>query len=208
MKSNRVGIVNYGLGNIQSLSNAMQFIGVDNFIVTDPEHFSDCSHLILPGVGSYKAAMNSLDERKLKSPLLDAVNCNTPVLGICLGMQLLFDQSVEGGVTKGLGIICGEASALDVTPEFKVPQTQWNKLEYHGHDQTLNSALNNKFFYFSHSYAVYNSVLTQLDEYALTHYGGSSFLSYAKSGNLQTMQFHPENSGKNGLSLLRSFIGD
>lgn len=207
MTQNRVGIINYGLGNIQSLSNALHFIGMDSLIISEPNQISECSHLILPGVGSFKVAMHALDQNNLTSPLLDALNSGTPTLAICLGMQLLFQRSVEGGITNGLGFVPGEVSQLKVGNETKVPHTQWNRLYYHGNCKISKQILENPLYYFTHSYAIYDAPHSKLDEFSLTEYGGSKFLSYAKVDNVMMCQFHPENSRENGLKLLKIFAG-
>jgi len=207
MTQNRVGIIHYGLGNIQSLSNALHFIGVDSLIVSEPNQISDCSHLILPGVGSFKIAMRALDENNLTSPLLGALNSGIPTLAICLGMQLLFERSTEGGVTNGLGFVSGEVSQLKVVDGTKVPHTQWNKLCYHGDNKKSKLILEDSLYYFTHSYAIYGAPYSKLDEFSLTEYGGGKFLSYAKVDNVMMCQFHPENSRENGLKLLTTFAG-
>ena len=209
MKTTNIGIINYGLGNIFSLMNACNHLGFKSFIIQKPTDFTKASHLILPGVGAYSAASLALDEAKMKIPLSEAINNDIPTLGICLGMQLMFKASLEGGLHSGLGFISENIEKLDPIERSKVPHVQWNSVQYFGDDEKKNRALiHANYFYFTHSYASINFTHENLNDYGLTHYGGQTFMSYARKGNITMTQFHPEKSGIVGLKFLENFIGN
>lgn len=207
MRSIKVGIIDYGLGNIFSLINAFKIFDVDSLLVKEPGQIKGCTHLILPGVGGFAKASSSLEKSNLRIEFSNAVSNGTPVFGICLGMQLFFEESLEGGKSNGLGIMPGIVRKLDLQNTAKVPHVQWNAVKYFGANPIEQEILNEQFFYFSHSYAVLETELSNLTAYGITEYGSKTFLSYARSDNIFMSQFHPEKSGPNGLKLLKSFIG-
>lgn len=207
MSKKLIGIVDYGLGNIQSLKNALNFFSCDWLLISEEKYMNKCSHLILPGVGAFGSAMSSLKTKNLISPLLNSLDTGKPTMGICLGMQLLFEESCEGGLFKGLGILKGQVEDIKLNDRAKSPHTQWNRVDFHRDGERDISMVSENFYYFTHSYAVYDVGLNEFDEKGFSEYGGRNFLSYARAKNLFLTQFHPENSGENGLKLLNKFLG-
>lgn len=208
MKEIKVGIIDYGLGNIFSLMNSFNYLGVNCFLIEESSQFSEASHLLLPGVGAYRDANLALKRAKLRKPLITAVKNNVPTLGICLGMQLLFSASLEGGESPGLELITGNVERLKPTDQSKVPHVQWNNVQYVGKDSESKKIINGNYFYFGHSYANVNIFSSNFDEYGVTEYGGQTFVSYARKANLMMTQFHPEKSGNIGLKFLTKFLGE
>jgi len=184
-----IGIVDYGAGNIASVSNALAFIGCDASIVSSPGELDRCDGLVFPGVGSFGAMVETLEARSLYDPLKEKISEGTPFLGICLGLQLLFDGSEESPDHKGFGIFKGNAKRFS---QGKVPQIGWNSVE------PVGGAISGGWAYFVHSYKIDEC------EHALAHtdYFGA-YVSAVKKDNITALQFHPEKSGPYGLSLLR-----
>ncbi|HIQ47230.1 MAG TPA: imidazole glycerol phosphate synthase subunit HisH [Sulfurovum sp.] len=205
-----IGIVDYNMGNLASVINAFLKVGVDAKLESDPSKLNDYDKLILPGVGAYGDAMAHLQENGMDKAVIDFAATGKPLLGICLGMQLLFDSSDEFGATKGLGLIPGKVVAFDESKfdhPLKVPHMGWNELFQVSSEQV---AVSNELFqglpddfylYFVHSFhAVCN------DKYAIgkTHYG-YEFVSAVQNGNIYGIQPHPEKSHENGLKIIENF---
>lgn len=205
-----IGIVDYNMGNLASVINAFLKVGVDAKLESDPSKLNDYDKLILPGVGAYGDAMAHLQENDMDKAVIDFAATGKPLLGICLGMQLLFDSSDEFGATKGLGLIPGKVVAFDESKfdhPLKVPHMGWNELFQVSSEQV---AVSNELFqglpddfylYFVHSFhAVCN------DKYAIgkTHYG-YEFVSAVQNGNIYGIQPHPEKSHENGLKIIENF---
>ena len=206
-----VVIVDYGCGNIQSLDRALQRIGVQTNFTSNPKIIKNASKIILPGVGAYATGMSKLKEIGLTSVLKDFANSGKPLLGICLGMQLLVDYSEEFGEHKGLGIINGTASKFRPTHGIKVPHTGWNSIEVPSKnnanfldDPILKGILPGKDYYFVHSYMV--KVKNEFNNIAETSYGSDTFSSIIKNNSVYGCQFHPEKSGTLGSKFLENFI--
>ncbi|KAB7704176.1 imidazole glycerol phosphate synthase subunit HisH [Bacillus aerolatus] len=198
-----IGIVDYGMGNLFSVSKALERIGIPYVISESPEELSQTKGLILPGVGSFKDAMALLKEKKLDEFLYDYVDSGRPLLGICLGMQLLFQESEENGLTEGLSLLKGRVKRIpaDGGDKVKVPHMGWNNLAFHQESPVLYGT-EEGFVYFVHSYYV-----AEMDKEALlasTVYS-VEIPAVVGRGNIFGMQFHPEKSGRVGMQLLTNF---
>ena len=197
-----IGIVAYGLGNIRSIANALDAIAVPWQIVSDAKAVADCSHLILPGVGAFAYGMQQLQETDLLSPILSHLQAGKPFLGICLGMQLLFDVSFENGETAGLGVIAGKvatfASTTDAKGKLHKIHVGWNDCA----GQKQSSYELDHSFYFTHG--CYCRCEDSNDVLALSDYG-LQFPAAIERGNILGVQFHPEKSHRAGLQLLTDF---
>ena len=204
MKNNLLGIVNYGLGNIQSLKNALSSIDCKFCIIDEPTQIDRCTHLILPGVGAYGSAMASIENNGIMKLLIERITEGMPILGICLGMQLFFQESHEGGKIKGFGIFRGTVRSLKLSEGFKSLHTQWNQV--HNSNSGNCALITNSFYYFTHRYAIYEPEISDFDELGFSEYSGHQFLSYAKKQNITLVQFHPENSGEIGLKFLKNYV--
>jgi glutamine amidotransferase len=199
-----VAIVDYNMGNLASVYNACKLIGIDAAIVSNPEKLKNYDRIILPGVGAFGDAMKHLETTGMKSAILDFAKTNKPIIGICLGMQLLFESSEEFGKHKGLGLIPGkiipfDKSLMDMN-EHKVPHVGWNKI--FNKQSKLFEGLENPYLYFVHSYHVVTD-----DKYTIgtTHYG-YDFVSAVQKDNIYGFQPHPEKSHDNGIKILKNFI--
>lgn len=197
-------IVDYGVGNLFSLKSSLARIGESVSVSGNKEEILHADRIILPGVGAFENAAAKLREGGLDNTLKEAVKRGIPLLGICLGMQLLFDRSFEFGEHEGLGLIPGSVTsfASDVTP-LKVPQIGWNRLKFPSKKSRLFKYINEgDYVYFVHSYSA-----TGCDNYisATTDYG-ITLTAAAENGCVFGTQFHPEKSGNVGLDILRAFI--
>lgn len=200
-----VGVIDYGAGNVTNVSRALDFLGVNNELVSSPEKWGRFSALILPGVGSFVYGMEELRERRLTSAIIEATEFGTPLLGICLGMQLLFDFSEEGGGAEGLGLIPGVVRQLEPSPgesEIRVPHVGWSRIASVATDAVLPQG--GGAFYFSHSFAA-----DGVPEDIVTSHGflGSRrFVASVASKRLTGLQFHPEKSSHTGLGVLKGWV--
>ncbi|MBN2881023.1 imidazole glycerol phosphate synthase subunit HisH [Candidatus Woesearchaeota archaeon] len=196
-------VVNYGMGNLCSIEKALKKIGAQFIISNDIEDLKKCSKIILPGVGSFKEGMKNLNELKLTDAIrTEVLEKNKPFLGICLGMQLIFDSSEEGGFSQGLGLIKGDVKKFDSKINLKVPHVGWNNVEYKNIKISIFQDIpDNSDFYFVHSY---HAILTEDVNYFTTNYG-YDFVSVVNKGNIFGTQFHPEKSQKKGLDILKNF---
>ena len=193
-----VAIVDYEMGNIKSIENAINYIGDFNIKITaDGDSILQADIIILPGVGAFPDAMQKLKERNLVAVLNEAVITNkTPTLGICLGMQLLFEESDEFVVTKGMGLIKGNVENFS-KKKFKVPHIGWEKIKKTRNTNLLN---NNDYYYFVHSF--FCRPKNKKTILSLTNYQGFNYCSSIHIDNIFATQFHPEKSGKSGLKIL------
>jgi len=199
-----VAIVDYEMGNIKSIENAINHVGNFNIKITaDGDSILQADIIILPGVGAFPDAMQKLKERNLVAVLNEAVITNrTPTLGICLGMQLLFDSSEEKVVTDGLGWIPGKVVYMEPKGNLRVPHIGWNSLILSEYDSLFSFLDHDKDFYFVHSLYVQCE-----DSHVLARFQyGDAMVASVKKDNIVGMQFHPEKSQKNGLTALRSFF--
>ena len=200
-----IHIINYGLGNLSSIKNIITKVGGISTIVNDVSQIKDASKIILPGVGAFDHGMRKLGEEGWISGLESAaLERNIPILGICLGMQLMCNRSEEGKLS-GLGWIDAEVCRFNMTPDakLKVPHMGWNTVAIQKENLLLNKTQEEQRFYFVHSYHVVCNV--QSDELATANYG-YNFTAAFNKGNIFGVQFHPEKSHRFGMELLRKFI--
>ena len=195
-------ILDYGVGNLFSLRCSLAYIGEPSEITSDPNKVLTADRIILPGVGAFKDAMEKLIASGLAEPLKAAAAKGTPILGICLGMQLLFEKSFEYGEHQGLGFLKGEVAPIPVTGGIKIPHMGWNALCFKKDKHPLFRYLaEGDYVYFVHSYAAVNCDDSVI---AMTEYGTPVTAAVAKN-NVMGCQFHPEKSGEVGLKILKSF---
>lgn len=195
-----IGIIDYGMGNLFSVSKALERLGVDYFISEEKEQLLSADALILPGVGAFPDAMERLNETGLTEMIQQFVDSGKPLLGICLGMQLLFDRSEENKLTKGLAILPGEVVRF-TGEDYKVPHMGWNRLKFNN-SSTILANIEEDFVYFVHSYYV----KTEADDVVIASCEYDVDVpAVVGRGNVFGMQFHPEKSGKLGMELLHNF---
>lgn len=205
-----LAIVDYQMGNLRSVQKAFQAIGVDAVVVDDPQQIRKADRLVLPGVGAFRDAIGLLRSTQLDQAVLEHIQTGKPLLGVCLGMQLLFDQSEEGGIFEGLGVVPGKVVAFDVDPSLKIPHMGWNTAKA---NQTSNAAgmkvladeestESDPFYYFVHGYYCQPSASEHIG--LETEYG-LQFCSAVTKDNVVATQFHPEKSQASGLKLLKRF---
>lgn len=196
----KICLIDYGAGNLRSIENALAKLGGKAETVTNPGNLAGASAIILPGVGNFGSAMEKLES--FRTPIKRAVNAGTPFLGVCLGIQVIFDESDESPGVAGLGLIPGTCKRF---PEnMKVPHIGWNTININKETPLLNEINTGSFYYFVHSYY---SVPTDEEVIAgETDYGNITFPSIIIQDNIHATQFHPERSGEKGLKLLANFL--
>lgn len=197
-----IAIIDYGAGNLQSVVKAFHFIGCDIAIASSKQELMAADAAILPGVGAFGDAMSCLRNSGLVQPVIDFIHTGKPFLGICLGLQLLFEGSEESPDVPGLGILHGTISKIPADCGLKVPHIGWNSLDMKKHDGLFKGIQPNSYVYFVHSY--YLKAKNRDEVAAVTTYGVDIDASVQK-GNLFATQFHPEKSGEVGLKMLRNF---
>jgi glutamine amidotransferase len=198
-----ITIVDYGMGNLRSVFNALTLLGQDVQITSDPDEILSAERLILPGVGAFGLAMHNLRERGLIDPLNEKVIAQqTPILAICLGMQLLAESSNEHGQHDGLGWIPGRVKLFELD-DLKSPHVGWNDIAVQGDPPLFRGLGGNKEFYFVHSY---HFETDETEVVAATTDYGYDFVAAVHRDNIFGTQFHPEKSQDNGLRVLRNFI--
>jgi glutamine amidotransferase len=197
-----IQIVDYGMGNLRSVQKAFERLSVPAQICTSPEGLKDCERLVLPGVGAFRDAIAELRRQEFVEPIKAHIAAGRPFLGICLGLQLLFDVSYEDGTWEGLGIVPGEVVRFPEVAGLKVPHMGWNRVEPVADCPLLAGIPRDSYFYFVHSYYVVprdERVIAGHTEY------GRTFTSVIQSGKAFATQFHPEKSQQFGLRLLQNF---
>ncbi len=194
-------ILDYGLGNLGSIKNMLKHIGAESNISRDIKEIHQANKLILPGVGAFDKAMSKINKLGLKNILLDRASEGIPILGICLGMQLLLDSSEEGKL-PGLGLIPGEVKKFNAENNLKVPHMGWNDVEIVQDNNLTKNLLPHSRFYFVHSY--FAKVRNASHSMMQTNYG-HVFDSAISNQNIFGVQFHPEKSHKYGIKLLENF---
>lgn len=199
-----IAILDYGVGNLFSLSGSLKALGLEAEITGDPARLQAADRIILPGVGAFGDARAKLEEAGLV-PVLKKEAERKPLLGICLGMQLLFDTSMEYGMHKGLGLIPGKVEDLKgalTDKTLKVPHMGWNRLEIRREDPLFRYIENGAYVYYVHSYYAAHCEESTL---AVSRYGNVSVTGVVRRGNVWGTQFHPEKSGETGLLILKAF---
>lgn len=204
----RVVILDYGVGNIFSVESAIRHLGVDEVSVSaESNDIAKAHYLILPGVGAFADAMCKLSERKLIEPIINFAQSGKPILGICLGMQLLMSVSEEFGLHQGLDLIKGKVisfKSFDCATSYKLPHIGWGSLQIKNDDSILLGLQKKHYFYFVHSFIVVPNDRTVCIAYASCR--EVSFAAVIKENNIYGCQFHPEKSGRYGLEFLRNFL--
>ena len=194
-----VALIDYGAGNIRSVTKALQNMGLRVSITNEACKIRTADALILPGVGAFREAMKNLSP--IKNEILDKVSTGTPLLGICLGLQLIFTRSYEFGVTDGLNLVAGEVVKLPRA--VKLPHIGWNRIKIVNSNSLLDGVPDNAYMYFVHSYVVSPNQPQRV--LATTSYG-VSFPSVIAADNIVATQFHPEKSSSNGLKIIENFV--
>jgi glutamine amidotransferase len=208
----RIAIVDYGLGNLFNVEHALLAVGADPVITSTPADLESADGLVIPGVGAFGEGMRNLERVGLIDPIRSLAREGKPTLGICLGMQLLMDESEEFGRWPGLGLVSGNVVRLGsaIGERVKIPQIGWNSLDAPAETNVewegtlLDGIAPGAYAYFVHSYAV--RVGEPTDALAETSYGGARFCSVAARGNVMGCQFHPEKSADVGLRLLLNWL--
>lgn len=197
-----IAIIDYEMGNLRSVQKAFEHVGHSAVVTSDPAVLANADKVVLPGVGAFCDAIAALRQRRLVEPIRAAIECKKPFLGICLGLQMLFDKGYEDGEHEGLGVLPGEVVRFQVPAEFKVPHMGWNQLQMRRRPPIFEGIDDGAYFYFVHSYYVVpraDSVIATQTEYAIP------FCSSVWRDNLFAVQFHPEKSQTVGLRLLKNF---
>ena len=198
-----VGIIDIGYGNLSSVKNALKFLKFKTKIIKNSKNLDNFSHLILPGVGSFNKASQQLKKNGWKDGIYRYLKKKKPLLGICLGMQLLFKNGYEDGISEGLNVIHGTCNKFEIKKNFPVPHMGFNLVKYKKKTKLWKNIPNDSPFYFVHSFRVKKSSAKY--ELSATNYG-EEFVSAVENQNIIGVQFHPEKSHKNGLQLLNNFI--
>ncbi|HEX67882.1 MAG TPA: imidazole glycerol phosphate synthase subunit HisH [bacterium] len=196
-------VIDYGMGNLRSVAKAVEKSGYSVKVSGEYLDIKRAKKIILPGVGAFGKAMENLKRQGILDVIKEKLKEGTPYLGICLGLQLLFEWSEEGN-TKGMGVIKGVVKRFPNLPSLKIPHMGWNKVKLRMEGENLFDGIpDNSYFYFTHSYYV---IPVEKEIIATTTFYGVEFVSSIKKGNLFACQFHPEKSGKIGLKLLENFL--
>jgi len=197
-----IAIVDYGMGNLRSVSKAFEAVGHQAVVTRDKETIKSASHVVLPGVGAFGDCMANLERFDLVEPIRATIQSGKPFLGICLGLQLLFTESEEFGVHKGLGIIPGKVRKFTLDPALKVPHMGWNQVNVQRPCPLFEGIADGSNWYFVHSYFVDPTDRTVA---ATTTTYGTPFVSAIWKENVVACQFHPEKSQSVGLRLVKNF---
>ncbi len=195
----KIAILNYGVGNLKSVSKALENFKAEAKVTTKEDYIKKADAIVLPGVGAFKEARRKLES--LKDTLKNFVESGRPILGVCLGLQLLFTKSFEGGVSLGLNLLKGDVVKLPET--VKLPHIGWNTIKIVKENEVLNGVKDGAFMYFVHSYIAKpeeSEIILSTTDYAVT------FPSIIAKNNIYATQFHPEKSGVNGLKILENFV--
>lgn len=197
-----IAIIDYGAGNLQSVSKALAHIGCEAFITRDKDKILKADGAVLPGVGSFGDTMDTMTEYGIKDTVIEYAKSGKPFLGICLGLQLLFPKSEESPEAEGLGIFDGSITKIPSGEGLKIPHIGWNSLNIKKSDGLFKGIGKNPYVYFVHSYflnASDKSIVSAQTEYGVT------IDAAVEKGNVFATQFHPEKSGETGLKILRNF---
>ncbi len=197
-----IAIIDYGMGNLASVANAFAKLGFEAYITSDPEMVLQADKVVLPGVGAFADAMHNLKKTGMDQVIYETVKRNTPLLGVCLGLQLLFTSSEENGFHQGLDIVKGQV--LRIPPHYKVPHMGWNEVRPRPESRLFKGIPAGSYYYFIHSYYVAPEDADW--SAAVTDYG-FDFTCAIEKNNIFATQFHPEKSSESGLYILKNFGG-
>ena len=198
-----INIIDYGMGNIQSVKNAFEILDCKVEVIDKPQDLSNADGIILPGVGAFANAISNLEQRQLVEPLKGAVlEKGIPLLGICLGMQLLADSSEERGISKGLSFIPGKIKKIPELKGYRLPHVGWNEVEVQNEQPLFKDFDTNSSFYFVHSYRFEceKKYISSITDY------GQKITASVQKDHIFGTQFHPEKSQKKGFYLINNFI--
>ncbi len=198
-----IAIIDYGMGNLHSVYNALKEVDCECVITSDIAQLQSADGLILPGVGAFYDCMQNLEKSGLIATIKEEVEKGKPLLGICLGMQILFEEGFEVQKCKGLGLLKGKIQLMK-DPTVKIPHIGWNTLHKTQVDPIMEQYKKEPFVYFVHSYCLCDYDETDLVAYAT--YGNITIPAYVRKDNVLGMQYHPEKSGKDGLLMLKTFV--
>lgn len=198
-----IAIIDYDAGNLKSVEKALHYLGAETLITRDPKEILQADKVILPGVGSFGTAMEQLQNYGMDEVVHQVVEKKIPLLGICLGLHLLFEESEESPNVKGLGILKGKVCKIPDTPGLKIPHIGWNSLDLHNNGRLYQGIPQGSYVYFVHSYYLKAEDASIVK--ASTEYGTHIHASVEKD-NVFACQFHPEKSGEVGLTILRNFV--
>jgi len=197
-----ITIVDYGMGNLRSVQKAFERVGHAAIVTSDARRVREASKVVLPGVGAFEDAIAELRRRELVGPILEAIQSGRPFLGICLGLQLLFERSYENGIHEGFGVLEGEVVRFEIPAEYSVPHMGWNQLAIRRRAPILEGIADGAHFYFVHSYYVVPRdprLIAAEADYP------TPFCAMVWRDNLFATQFHPEKSQSDGLRMLKNF---
>ena len=195
----KIGIINYGLGNLFSIKSACAQVGMNGILVDEQKDLLNSDAIILPGVGAFNVAMDKIKKKKLNIFIKEFFKTNKPIIGICLGMQLFFDKSYENISTEGLGLIQGEVKFFNLSSSLNIG---WYPIKKKKDEKILNSIKNLSHMYFVHSY--YCDPKDKNNILSISNFSNIDFCSSIKSKNIYGFQFHPEKSGENGLKIYQN----
>lgn len=197
-----IAIIDYGAGNLRSVQNALERIGAPHFVTSDPSAITAADGVILPGVGAFGHAMDEINKRDMAQAIKKAASSGRPFLGICVGMQLFFEESEENPGVPGLGLMRGRVAKFPAESGLKIPHMGWNTIKIIKPSQLLSGLPEDSFMYFVHSYCV---IADDRKSVAATSEYGVVFDAAVEEGLLMGVQFHPEKSGELGHSVLKQF---
>jgi imidazole glycerol-phosphate synthase subunit HisH len=201
--TSQITLIDAGTGNLRSVYKALQHSDVHVRLTDSAEDVRHAAKIVLPGVGAFGDFMNGMRAKNLDQAVIEAVRRGVPLLGICVGMQALFEVGEEMGEHAGLGLLEGRVVQFDLPAEFKVPQTGWNQLWFQSPQRLFAGLKEGAYVYFNHSYycvPTHNEDITALTDY------GINFASAVQHENISGVQFHPEKSQQNGLQILENFV--
>ncbi len=198
-----IAILDYDAGNVKSVEKAFRKLGKEAVITRDPQVILSADHVVLPGVGNFGDAAANLRKYGLPEIIAEVIKKETPFLGICVGMQLLFESSEESPGVPGLGIFKGECRRFETKPGFKVPQIGWNSVHFMNDGAIFKDIPSGSYVYFVHSYYISAADVSQVT--AVSDYS-CIFHAAVEKGKVSAVQFHPEKSGETGLRILRNFV--
>ena len=198
-------IIDYGMGNLKSVRNALNYLGIENKISANPEEIKSADALILPGVGAFPDAMETIEKIGLDKVIKEEIKKGKYLLGICLGMQMLFERGYEGIEKNGLGLLKGNIIKMkdDKEKNIKIPHIGWNNLKYNKQDKIFEHIDEGKYVYYVHSY--FAQEYNEDDLIAYSEYGENKIPGLVRCKNIIGAQFHPEKSGTVGLNILKNF---